>query len=402
MKFDTARASQCANLFVGDAASTPELVERVRAAVVQMSESQLRDLPQAVSTDTDADTNAPVFRFYVSASIPLELDDDEDEWKAPLALPMHIDVPLYHAASGPTAPMACDSATGAPAGEDTSRQMETLPFDGFNGVVANASQQLTVRALPTPAPRVAPERSGESPRHEQPVEKVSHSSAKSARVRSHGPGLVQRPVRRASQIDEAELQADVAAMHEHHVAELGTGSERGRHHTGARDEATENWHATEEKVHTPVVGARVPMHSLAATPMPMDHDAPQERPQPRTVRQQIKAASQAPVEPTSVESGNGSETYEVTYRFTSWGADAAVKLNLDGAQFGRSIVATPSDSRVHNALRAGMDKKSTDAGKKTTAMPIHLASPLALAPSDSAQERQRRGKPQVPFEEQES
>jgi|GEM_PF-3345915 len=402
MKFDTARASQCGDLTVGNAASTPELAERVRAAVVQMSESPLRDLPQAASTDTDVDTSAPVFRFYVSASIPLELDDDEDEWKVPMALPMHIDIPLYQAASRLTAPMACNSATSTPAGEDTSRQMATLPFDGFNGVVANAPQQVTAGALPHPAPRVAPERSGESPRHEHPVEKVSHSHAKSARVRSHGPGLVQRPVRRASQTDEAELRADVAAIHEHHVAEPGTGSERRHYRTGTRDEASENWHANEEKVHTPVVGARVPMPSLAATPMPVDHDVPQERPQPRTVRQQIKVASQALVEPTPVESGNGSETYEVTYRFTSWGADAAVKLNLDGAQFGRSIVATPSDSRVHNALRAGMDKKSTDAGKKTTAMPIHLASPLALAASDSAQERQRRGKPQAPFEEQES
>ena len=95
MKFDTARASQCGDLTVGNAASTPELAERVRAAVVQMSESPLRDLPQAASTDTDVDTSAPVFRFYVSASIPLELDDDEDEWKVPMALPMHIDIPLY-------------------------------------------------------------------------------------------------------------------------------------------------------------------------------------------------------------------------------------------------------------------------------------------------------------------
>lgn len=403
MKFDTTRASQCGESILGDATSTPELAERVRAAVAQMSACQSRDLPQSASTDTEAETSPLLFQFNVSTSIPLDLDDDEDEWKAPLALPMHIDIPLHQAATEPTAPMACNGTTGAQAGDDTSRQMGTVPFDGFNGVVTNAPQQVSVGALPAPTSRVTPERSSESPRHEPAVDKASRSSTKSARVRPHGPGLIHRPIRRTSQINEADLQADVTAMHDRHLAELGSGSERGNHHhSGTRDGAPENWHATEEKVHTPVVGARVPMPSLAATPMPADQDVPQERPQPRNARQQIKAASPAPVETTPVESGNGGETYEVTYRFTSWGADAAVKLNLAGAQFGRAIVATPSDSRVHNALRSGMDKKPTDAGKKTTAMPIYLASPLALGASDSAQERQRRASPQVPFEEHES
>ncbi|AJC21244.1 hypothetical protein [Pandoraea pulmonicola] len=398
MKFEKAGSPECSDSILGDAASAPSLTERVQAAAAQLSEGSLRDLAQLSPADTDAGTGEFVFRFYAGSPIPLDKDDDDDDWKVPDALPMSVDVVLHRTVSEPRVEVAPGGTAGAPPNDDTAApRMTPSAFDGSN---TNSSQQVPGGFKPGSRVEVASSKSSESSRHERFQEKTSHGGAKPARVRSLGQTTVRRPLGRASQIADAEPQPEVPAVRDGQLPEIARDGDQGPHHHGGnRGEAADNGRSDDEKVRAPVVTPRAPMPSFAPPSLPSKHDVPEQRPQSRMVRHQVRNSSQAAEETAPSESANRSETYEITYRFTSWGASASVKLNLDGSQLGRPILATPSDSRVHKALRAGMDKKSADAARKSSALPIMLASPSAPVVSPNEEERERHGKPQVPVEE---
>ncbi|QHE91843.1 hypothetical protein PI93_019510 [Pandoraea fibrosis] len=397
MKFEKAGAPRHGDPIFGDAASAPALIERVQAAAAQLSENPLGDLAQLASVDSNAGagTGEFVFRFYGGSPIPLEVDDDDDDWKLPNAIPMYVDVTLRRAVPEPPVEAAPGGATNAPL-DDTDVQRNT--HSALDRPIPNPPQQVPGGLRSALKIGVTPSRHSESSPHAHLGEKT-HKGGKPTRARSLGQAMVRRSIGRTSDVADAEPQPEVADIRDVHLPNATPhGGQGPRHHAGDRGESAKDGRSDDDRAHAPVVAARVSVPFSSPSLLSKD-DVPQERPQSRMVRQLAKDASQAAAETASSESANHSDAYEITYRFTSWGATASVKLNVDGSQLGRAIVATPSDPRVHKALRAGISKKPADAEKNSVGLPIRLASPSAPVISVNEQEQERHRQPQVPPEE---
>ncbi|VVD76645.1 SpaN/EivJ family type III secretion system needle length determinant [Pandoraea fibrosis] len=399
MKFEKAGAPRHGDPIFGDAASAPALIERVQAAAAQLPENPLGDLAQLACVDSNADagTGEFVFRFYGGSPIPLEVDDDDDDWKLPNAIPMYVDVMLRRAVPEPPVEAAPGGVTNAPPDDtDVPRTTPSAP----DRPITNPPQQVPGGLRSALKIGVTPSRHSESSPHAHLGEKTTHKGGNPTRVRSLGQAMVRRSIGRTSDVADAEPQPEVAAIRDVHLPNAAPHGGQGlRHHAGDRGESAKDGRSDDDRAHTPVVAPRVSVPSFSPPSLLSKDEVPQERPQSRMVRQQARDASQAAVETASSESANHSDTYEITYRFTSWGATASVKLNVDGSQLGRAIVATPSDPRVHKALRAGIGKKPADAEKNSVGLPIRLASPSAPVISVNEQEQERHRQPQVPPEE---
>ena len=348
--------------------ATPSLLVRTQHAV-----AALRSTPDVTDARRDAPPQAsspsevPVFKFSLSAGIAVESNDEDDDWKIPNGIPMTVDIPI----------------TGS-----TRRPVAGVTPSGIEGSApANASSQTT---LPSEVARLLAAESSRTGQHDSSQSKPADTPTALRRAQH----ARQAPLRNLK-VAQLDAQQDISVNFDAANAIMDMSLMREvRARQGDNSATSQDQKSSDDTMPTHAIAARLFSALPGTVQAAPEEEFPDQGGQRRAVRYvRDKSAAAVAQLPPNAESDRG-DTYEVTYRFTSWSADAAVKLNLSASNTGRPVLATPSNPRVHNVLQADLQKGTTAPAGRPDAPPIQLASPLVTLVDADEQGRHQHARQQ--------
>lgn len=392
---------------IDEVAAPRSLAQRAQAITAPHSLSSQAQEENAVDAEKqkEADVGPPILQWVENLNGgQVEPDNEDDDYKVPTG-PMwvKIDYPL----ATPEPPKSGNYGIAhtdhqAHAGVDRSQSSS----QDLRASVATAQRSRAAgesHATATPVAATEQRKSAQT-RQMSTHETAARTIGRTVRARIPVTGKLDAV--RARKMPPAEIQTEFVATNDlplpaptPFLETLRT--QRERQDAGATTSSHKQQDDDAEQRPAVVLRTPQPMLASAAAPPP-EEDQAHTQAQPRsTLRQYVSKMQQAPVEAPSPEGIERSDTYEVTYRFTSWSNDASVKLQLKTSDAGRPVVATPSDARVHSALRANLSKVSATAPGRLDPMPIQLDAPaVTLVDSDEQGQQHPRGKPRTLLEQE--
>jgi len=367
MKTENSAASDLP--FMVPSGTTPSLLLRTQHAAAALNPTtDIIDAPRDAPPQTSPSSEVPVFKFSLSAGIAVDTADDDDDWKLPTGIPMTVDIPITGSTRKPVANV---TLTGAAEGS----------------APANGSSQ-----TPLPPNAVRPD-AAEWSRAGQPSR--SQTSPADTPTGLHRTQHARQAPLRNLKVAQLDAQHEPNANYDgtSSIVDMGLMRELRARHSN-RWAASQDKQSSDETVPTQAIAARL----FSALPGTIETSPEKGLSDQGTRRHAVhyvsdRSAALVAETPPNAESDQG-DTYEVTYRFTSWSADAAVKLNLSTSYDGRPVLATPSNPRVHNVLQADLHKGTAAPTGRPEAPPIQLASPLITLVDSDEQGRQNHARRQ--------
>lgn len=368
------RIAPSVNAHALDDEQTVPLVQRTRDASGAHGPAYRTDRESAVSADPAAAKPATTMMFKLDLSYGMALkvgDDEDDDYKYPNDMPFYADIPITFAEKLPAPAEPPQAATyafaGDAAGNGAARHLETAH----------------------PVPQTSPAAT------QQDSDRTAHAASSRTRVAVHRAPALPRALKPASPASSTEppVAPDLYNLASHIDAS------RASLHRDTR-QASNRDPSAQETTDTHVAVARMAAPLPGQTPLP--EDAPMSDPASQQPARPAPGRLSPPVQsPAQVTDAGSKDVYEVTYRFTSWGTEASVKLKMDMSQAG-TITARPSNARVHRLLNADLNKVAMPDGKPDLPRLDQAAPLVTLVDPDEHEQRRQQPPSYVPPPEEEA